>query len=161
MAQKNIKCRYCNASHAKLNGICTRCEEKLALIRIIRRMGEEAKAERAERIARESEKRKRDSKMTYLNRSALIRKLDSDFRKCCEDCRERGCAENCLDCIIEYGIMSFYGDRVDIVKCRDCPKRGSCDAFMDEDDFCLTEAESLTDRQPANDTLMSRFMRCE
>lgn len=56
MAQKNIKCIYCASGHAKLNGICTRCEEKLELIRVIQRMLGQAEAERAEKAAREAER---------------------------------------------------------------------------------------------------------
>lgn len=99
--------------------------------------------------------------MRYLNRSALMRKLDLDFRKCCEDCRERGCAENCLDCILEYGIKAFDGDGVDIVKCRNCPEKEACDEFIDEDDFCLTTPELHDDHRLSNDTLMQRFVQCE
>lgn len=63
MANAKIKCIYCSSSHAKLNGICTRCEEKLKLIRIIQQMCEQAKADRAERLAREAE---REREMTTI-----------------------------------------------------------------------------------------------
>lgn len=99
--------------------------------------------------------------MKYINRSALIRKLELDFRKCCEDCHERGCAENCLDCILKYGIRTYDEDYVDLVKCRDCPKKKACNAFVDDDDFCLTTPELIALCQPEDSTLMQRFTRCE
>lgn len=50
----------------------------------------------------------------FISRAGLVSKLRRDFRKCCEDCDERGCARDCLDCIINYGIMSYENTEHDV-----------------------------------------------
>lgn len=50
----------------------------------------------------------------FISRNGLVSKLRRDFRKCCEDCAERGCARDCLDCIVNYGIMSYENTEHDV-----------------------------------------------